>query len=205
MSHLSHPCFEHCIHNYSSHSCISYFKYNSNISNPTKRHQIESPRENRFIGRVEAGESQREAARHEDITHSSAHRIWKKYCRTGTTHNQQKPGRPALIDDRGRYTLVKEARKNRRKPFRELGLENKPQLSTSTVRRELDKANIHRCVAKVVPNLTDRQRLTRRVWARHLKLFKKAHWRRVVWSDESYIHLCENRGSIYVSCTPDEK
>src|ERR1700748_272029 len=119
--------------------------------NKTDRRQIDTPQKNRFIGCVLAGESKRKAADKENIPQTTGLRIFNQYNSTGTTHYNPRPGRPSMLNGSDKRYLVREMKKNRRIPFKQLGSQNIPVVSASTVRRVAQKANLRRCVAKPVP------------------------------------------------------
>ena len=170
----------------------------------TQRVELDSPRKNRFIGRVAAGSSQAEAARQENIKPSTASDLIKKWKETGTTHNRPRSGRPPKVTDQSTRLLVRNARKNRRMPLQDLGRLHEPEISSATVRRALDDCNYHRCIAKRVPLLSHRTIKLRYTWAKACRHFTNDLWSRVIWSDECYVYLSDRHLRVYVTRRPDE-
>jgi hypothetical protein len=66
----------------------------------TSRSQHDSPKKNRFIGRILAHESTVTAAAAEGIPYDTAIKILRKYKTTGSTRNRPRSGRPRKVDDR---------------------------------------------------------------------------------------------------------
>jgi DDE superfamily endonuclease len=63
----------------------------------------------------------------------------------------------------------------------------------------------HRRVAKKVPFLTQRHKKARLSWARMYRPFTRQEWSKVIWSDEAYIYLSDDRGRIFVTRRADEE
>lgn len=106
--------------------------------------KVSTPTKDRTVGAVEAGLSYRKAAAKFGTTHSKvwrAHQHWKKF---NTTHYPKRPGRPRKLDDEGHERLLSIATNNRRMTLGELGVNVEPNVSRSTVRKELAKDHFHR-------------------------------------------------------------
>jgi len=159
----------------------------------------DSPKKNRFIGVIESGMHVREAGRKYGITKSSADRIWRKYLEMGTTHTHPRSGRPRKVTQHVKRVLVRESKKNRRLPLRELGKRVEPAISASTVRRALAEEGIHRRKARKVPFLTPKQKRARLLWAKKYVKLLIEDWKHVIWSDECYIYLGDKKGDIWVT------
>ena len=56
-----------------------------------------------------------------------------------------------------------------------------------------------------MPYLTKVQKTKRVHWARLYKDYKSRNWEDVIWSDECYIYLGDDRGRVYVTRRPDEE
>ncbi|PPQ86985.1 hypothetical protein CVT26_007550, partial [Gymnopilus dilepis] len=91
--------------------------------NKTPRVQHDSPKKNRFIGLVLGGQNVHNASIMADIPSSTAADLWTKYKTTGSTKNRPRSGRPKKATDRVKRSIVRNAVKERRKPFRELANE----------------------------------------------------------------------------------
>ena len=159
--------------------------------------QHNSPKKNRLVGAILGGKNVAESARLMHMPYSTALDIWKKYKKTGSTHNLARSGHPRTVTDHTKRQIVRTATKERRKPFAEIGNQVEPKVSDATVRRVLAEEGYHRRVARKVPYLTKQHKSDRRRWARQ---YKAADWEKVIWSDECYVHL----GRIYVTRRPSE-
>ena len=164
----------------------------------------DSPRKNRFIGAVRAGQSILKAAKENEIPYSTARAINKKFDLTGSTHRRAGSGRPSKLDARGKRTLIKEAKKNRRKPLSEVGMDVVPQVSATTARRVLDEVRLHRRIARSVIFLRPEHKDKRRKWALDHLNWGEEDFERVVYSDEAYIMLGDLKGQVHVTRTPEE-
>jgi transposase len=88
------------------------------------------------------------------MKYSTAHDIWKKYQKYGTTVNHPQSGHPRKVTDHTIHQMIRVAKKSCRKPFQEIGNEVEPKVSETTVRRVLAEQGFHRWVACKVPYLT---------------------------------------------------
>jgi len=165
----------------------------------------ESPKKNRFIGSVQSGLSVSEAARRHDIPQRTANTLWHKFLETGSTHARQRSGRPSKVTDRLTRHVVQYSKKHRREPLRNIGLAMTPQISTSTVRRVLDRVGRHRRKARKVVYLTEAHRKARMAWAVQYKKMTRRDWQHVIWSDECYVYIGDNRGTVWVTRSAEEE
>lgn len=174
------------------------------ISKP-KRVEHDSPKKNWFIGMMLGGAKLTQAAQQIGLPKSMAHDLWKKYKDTGTTRNHPCSGCPIIVDDRIKRVVTRTAKKNRRKPFAEIGNTIEPNVSESKIHKVLAEANLHQRVARKVPFLTKVQIQKRMAWAKKYCGFSEEDWQKVIWSDECYIHLNDYQGRIYVTRSAEEE
>ncbi len=80
-----------------------------------------------------------------------------------------------------------------------------PAVSASTVRRELDKEGYHHRKAKNAPYLRPATIVKRVRHARKFKAYTMREYGSVIYSDECYVHIGGNKGSIYVTRLPHER
>lgn len=161
----------------------------------TSRIQHDSPKKNRLIGALLAGKGLREAAQMTDFKKSTAADIWKRYQQTGSTKNRPRSGRPKVVTDRLKRQIINAAKKSRRQPFQEI----------ANIRNVLAEEGYHRRVARKVPYLTKVQKTKRVQWARLYKDYTSRNWEDVIWSDECYVYLGDDRGRVYVTRRADEE
>lgn len=158
------------------------------------RRQHGTPKKNQLVGAIRAGKSIAESSLLFSIPYSTARDIWKRYKNTGSTENYLRSGRPTKLSDVMKRHIIQTALKSRRKPFREIGNEIGIKVSEGTIRNVLREKGYRRCVARKVPYLTDKHRKARLSWAWMYRRFSKRNWQRVIWSDECYVYLGDNRG-----------
>jgi transposase len=165
----------------------------------------DSPKKNRFIGAIQAGQSLTEAANNFNIPKQTASDLWKKFQKTGSTHARPRSGRPSKISARMKRTIVREARANRRKPLHEIGKFVTPNISASSVRTILHEVGLHRRKARKVVYLRKDQKESRNRWAKDHRSWTTEDWMRVIWSDECYVYIGDNRGTVWVTRAVDEE
>jgi len=158
----------------------------------------------RLIGAIEAHKSVSKGAAQENIPVWTARDIYNKYKETGSTEDLARTGRPQVITERTARHVVREARKNRRKPLADIGKSVVPQISGGSVQRVLNSAGYHRRVARKVPYLRIEQKKARMQWARVNRKLSEKDWEDITWSDESYIYIGDTHGRVYVTRRVDE-
>lgn len=172
---------------------------------PSRGSQIDSPRKNRLMGRVAAGQTLVDAAKAEEISHNTAKKISQKYRATGSTKNRARSGRPAILDAKAKADVIKRVKANRRRVFRDIGNETEPPVSARTISRVCGECGIHRRVARKVPLLKPPTKAKRLCWAREHKPWLFRMWNNVAFSDEAYVVLGDGKGCIWVSREPGEE
>lgn len=183
-----------------------YVFYNTLLMPETNssRSQYDSPTKNRIVGAIMAGAKISEVSAEFGIPWSTVNDIWKKFVATGSTHNAPRSGRPPKATPRVRRRLVRIVKKNRRLPLREVAKLLSPQLSTSTIRNVLASEGFHRRKARRVPYLSRAHKQQRAAWAKPIAQWTMEQFSKIIWSDECYVHIGGNPGSVYVSRRPDE-
>jgi transposase len=160
----------------------------------TSRCQHSSATKNLFIGAVLSGQDIAQAAWKFGLKDSTAHSIMKKYNTTGTAKNRPRSGRLMKLTDTAKHHIVCTARKNCRAPFSEIRNLVGLKADEITIRHVLNHAGYHRRVARKVPFLTKLHRHACMAWARLYHKYSLQQWARVIWSDEAYIYLGDDRG-----------
>lgn len=167
--------------------------------------QLDSPRKNRFIGYIQAGNSVRTAAEDFGIPQRTANQLYNKFKETGSTHRRPGSGRPTEMTPRMlrriRYLLVT----NRRMSFEQVGNLMRPKFSASSIRRVAAQFGLYRRKGRVVIFLTPEHKVKRLKWAKEYANWEERDWKHVIWSDEAYVVLGDRKGSIYVTRTKDEE
>ena len=101
--------------------------------------------------------------------------------------------------------MVRNCVKDHRKPFQEIAQDTNLNISEHIVRDVVADAGYHRRVARKVLFLTALQKKKRIAWANEFKDFGAEQWGNLIWSDECYVHLDDNRGRVYVTCRAGEE
>jgi hypothetical protein len=110
----------------------------------TSHTQLDSPRKNRFIGRIEAKQNIVNAANAENIPPDTAYKILRKYRQTGTTSNLPRSGRPRIVTDREEWHIIRDATNHRRKTLQELSKDT----TSNLVQKVLDCNGYHQSTYK---------------------------------------------------------
>ena len=95
----------------------------------------DSPKENRFIGSVLAGNTVKNAGKQFDISQTTASNIWHKYQQTGSTHSCLQTGCPPKITPHTTHNIMHEARKNHCTNLSKIGQIVMPKIPTSSIQK----------------------------------------------------------------------
>ena len=174
------------------------------MSDNTERPPYDSPFKNRVVGFVNSGRKIREAQRLFGVPKSTVQRWCSKVKKFGNTHRLPGSGRPRKLSDRACRLVVREAVKHRQVCLAALGNSINPNVSSNTVRRLLADAGYHRRSARHKPYLKVEHIKLRLRWAKKYKLWKFNHWQHVIWSDECYVRIGDNKGRVYITRRPEE-
>jgi len=171
----------------------------------SSRRQVSSEKKNQIIGFLEAGKSIAQATERFNLGNSTIRYIWNRYKITGSAENRPCSGHPPKLTPANKRHLIRTARKQCRTPLGEIGNQLGLNVSETTIRAALKHEGYHHCVARKVPYLRKHHRLGRMSWAQLYKHLTRAQWRKVIWSDECYIWLDDNRSRIFVTRRADEE
>jgi transposase len=108
----------------------------------TRTHH-DSPKKNRFIGAVQAGQPLTKAAKELGIPKQTASDIWQKFNKMGSTHARPRSRCPPKITNRIKRAVIRDAKSNRRKPLDQIGNSMEPRILASAVRKILDEVGMH--------------------------------------------------------------
>lgn len=143
--------------------------------------RLDSPRKNRLVGAWEVHGNIRCAARDHDVKYRTAHNIIRKYQDSGSTTNKPRPGCPPIFSAPEKAQIVDLAVRNRRKPFRDIGNEITPAVSSSTVARVVAEEGYGRRVARKVQFLTEVTKGKRYSWACDQRSRRDVDWCLIGW------------------------
>lgn len=154
------------------------------------------------LGRLQAGESQNQVARHFGVAQSTISRLWARLQQTGSTTDAPRQGRPRVTTPaQDRYIRLRHLR-NRFHSASSTAqqLPGGRRISEQTVRNRLRDAGLRPYRPYRGPVLTRRHRQTRMQWAlQHRQWTLRNNWRHVVFSDESQFLLSrhDRRRRVY--------
>jgi len=149
-----------------------------------------------IIGMLQAKKSQREVAKHYEISRCAVQNIWKKYLESGTLCDLPKCGRPRKNSTRSERLLIRLSKANPKLTAGQLKKDWNACESVSiwTVRAILRRYGLFGRIAARCPYFSKKQIKNRLNWC---KLYKRLHpsfWQGVIFSDESHITLhCDSR------------
>lgn len=150
----------------------------------------------------DAGHKQMAIARQLGVTQGAVSKVLRRRRETGTVRHRHRSGRPRLVTVREDRILMRLCRRNRFWSSTRLRLEWSrlihKHLSTSSVRKRLVRAGLRARRPLRCPALTVAHRRRRLVWMRRHRNWTEAHWRHVVFTDESRFTLYNNDGRISV-------
>lgn len=173
------------------------------ITSPRIQH--DTPRKNRFVGRVLAREMMVDAAVAEGIPYETGKKIMKKFRLTGSVSNRARSGRPKKTTPRDERRVIRSALQERRKPVQVLANEVPFKVSKNIIRRILRDAGLRRCVARRKPYLREHHKKARLEFARYRKGFGPIDFMSTIWSDECYICLDDKGRRVFVTRRPEEE
>ncbi|KAH0604922.1 uncharacterized protein H6S33_006590 [Morchella sextelata] len=131
-----------------------------------------------------------------------------KICNTpATPKRKNRCGRKIKIDTPTHRRLVYVATlnaENRRKPYADIAQLVGVEADSKTLQEAFAKEGYHRCSARKKPSLDDIKRAKRLTFALAHRHWTVQDWRRVIWTDESYIWLGGKRGRVYVTRAVEE-
>lgn len=129
---------------------------------------------------------------------ATVRRFIAKYERTGNIENLPRSGRPPVLNNDEKDSLVNETLKKRRAPLHEivngLGL----NCGLTTAKKTLYKAGIYSHIAAKKPFVSERHAAARVNWCANFKEKTAYYWEQVVFSDESSVEIGKQSRQIKV-------
>src|SRR5882762_1186847 len=158
----------------------------------------------RFIGAMQAGQSLTGATNSFNIPKQTTSDLWKKLQKMGLTHAHPRSGCPSKISARMNKQLSVR-REPIAKSLHEIGKFVTPNISASSVRTILHEVGLHRRKACKVVYLHKDQKESRKCWAKDHRCWTTEDCMQVIWSDECYIYIEDDRGTVWVTWVVDEE
>lgn len=128
-----------------------------------------------------------------------------RFKKRGTLDVKTSCGRPRLLKERDVRAIVSHIKKDRRTTLSDIVHSSPVKVSRDTIRRTLRREGIFSRVAVVKPFLSDKHKAARLRFAKKYKNWTAAHWKRVVWTDESSFEVGKIYRTVRVWRTKDEK
>jgi hypothetical protein len=80
-----------------------------------------------------------------------------------------------------------------------------PRISASAIWKILNEVGMHRRKAHKVVYLKQTQKRSRVRWAKDHKDWGSDDWERVIWSDECYVYIGDDKGTVWITRGVDEE
>ena len=149
----------------------------------------------------EEGYTYRQLAEHFNVRPATISELIIKYRRTGSEDDQPRPGRHRISTERQDRSLVRLVSQNPSTSSRALSQQwaetSGVQAAARTVRHRLFTSGLYSYVATRKPLLTARHHAVCLCWARKHVNWTRDQWNRVLFSDETPVHLVQTTQQLY--------
>lgn len=161
----------------------------------------------RAMGMCEAGMSQNLVAMHFGVHRNTIQALWRRYREVGTVADRRRSGRPR-VTSRQQDNHIRLVHLRNRFQSASLTARTIPGLrpiTPRTVRNRLREQGIRPRRPAVRPVLLQRHRTARLAWARRHIQFTQRDWGRILFTDETRVHLDGSDGRSRVYRRVDER
>jgi hypothetical protein len=117
----------------------------------------------------------------------------------GSTHTRPQFGCPPKFTNRIKQVVICDAKSNSCKPLDQIGNLMEPCISASAVRKILDEVGMHWRKACKVIYLKQTQKRSQVHWAKYHKDWGSDDWEWVIWSDECYVYIGDDKGAVWIT------
>lgn len=155
----------------------------------------------RIIKRYKAGNGYKKIAKAFGVPVSTVQTLINKWKSTGSVKPKPRTGRPKKLSDTAVRKIIRETHKNPQTTSSDLQAtlqEAGVQVSTSTIRRHLNRGGLHGRIARKKPLLRAQHKKARLEYAREHIDESKTFWHKILWSDETKIELYGHNHQRYV-------
>lgn len=134
---------------------------------------------------------------------SSVQYIVKMHGETGGLKSKPRSGRPTLINEISKRSIVRKVKENPKisapKIANELQRELSISVSDETIRNVLRKNGYHGRVPRRKPLISEKNRIKRIQFAREHKDKDNSYWNQVMFTDESKYNIfgCDGKGKVW--------
>ena len=150
-----------------------------------------------LVGRILAGEKQKDVAKKTGMSKSTLSRIYKRY-REGKGFTSAPRGGPRKTSKRTDWKLLIQVKRSSKMPLRELQQNVVPEISKRTINRRLAESDIKKWLAAERPLLEKEHAAQRLEWALKHKDWTEEDWLKVDWSDECSVERSEGEANVWV-------
>ena len=132
-----------------------------------------------------------------DIPVFTVRSVYYRFEKRGTVKNLPHTGCPPSFSPSWERLCVRTAQKNRFLDYNELSKLLPSSASINTIKRRLYTNGLYRRKARKAPFLNKKARSARYLWAKQNRV--RNSFSNIIFSDESYIFLGSNNGTVYVT------
>lgn len=163
--------------------------------------RLNAAQRNNAIGRLQAGATQQEVARHFGVSRQTISALWTRYNNTNRVDDRPRSGRPRVTTQaQDRYIRLRHLRdRTTTATSTTTQIPGVRRISDQTVRNRLREAGLfaRRPVRRHV--LTPRHLADRLLWCQQRVRWARARWRNVLFTDESRFLLtrADGRARVY--------
>jgi len=98
-----------------------------------------------------------------------------------------------------KHAIIREAKVYCCKPLCKVGKSVNPNISATAVRNILHEAGLHHQKVHKVVYLTRKHKEKWLQWAKEYQKWKADDWSKVIWSDEVYVYIGDDQGTVWVT------
>jgi transposase len=125
-------------------------------------------------------------------------RFIAKYQNTGKIENLPRSGRPTILNNQEKETLLQKATEERRKPLHEIVSDLGLNCSLATAGRALHDSGIRSYIAAKKPFVSENHAKARIVWCEKNQNQHPYYWREVIFSDETSVEIGKQSRQVKV-------
>lgn len=155
----------------------------------------------RIIRRYKSGNGYKKIANALRLPVSTVQTLIKKWKTTGSVKPKPRSGRPRKLSDKTVRKITRDVQKNPQTTSSDLQAslqEAGVQVSTSTIRRQLNSSGLHGRIARKKPLLRAQHKKARLEYAKKHIDEADTFWHKILWSDETKIELYGHNHQRYV-------
>jgi transposase len=142
-----------------------------------------------IVGMAKSDKSSREIGNQLGIPHTTIAYTIRRYKENSSNIDRKRSGRPAVLTERSKNLLRREAKRNRFKPLKEITNQLPVKVSVTTSRKALNERGLHHHVAAKKPLISAQNIQRRKDWCGRFGNWPEEEWQKVIWSDESTVEL----------------